>query len=246
MDSRVPGTTSPEGRSWSPGYFIGPTTIKTTSTIDVTQCNMYPMSEIWERTAKVVACLPEWSKDALDNIKRLANDGTPIKIQSPVGEGQPLYVAIETATKAWNDALESAGENRIFDETPAPSCTIQQGGHCVKMLVQSPPEDPTLCGQANGPVDANGIFTAFPTIWIKPQYSTDPDYLAFLIGHELSHLLGVKNALGCTSPNSIRNDVDVCNSLVTTEGNLPTVPQPSDVLPVVDTVYGPGSREVCG
>lgn len=113
--------------------------------------------------------------------------------------------------------------------------------------MQTPPINPAACGEAHGGGPGpGGVFSSHATTYIKPGYSTDADYLEFLIGHELGSLLGLMNTENCTSPNSIMNPGQGCNTLVTPTGNLPTTPQPSDALPVDDTVYGPGSQNVCG
>jgi len=247
VDSRSAGTTDPPpgGRPFTP-FYVGRYAILEKSQIDPTQCSMAPTFVEWSIALKSVECLPTFRLNPNGTINRVPNDGTPVRIVTPFSDPtHPIRIAIEAAAKAWNAVLVSWGENPIFDETAqTTSCTGNQGGRCATVRIQLPPSNPLLCGETirdNGGDD--GIIDFNANIYIPPGYSTNATYLRFLLSHELGHLIGLADAVGCGAT-SVMSRVAACNSL----GNPPTVaaaPQPSDGFPVADTVYGPGSRHIC-
>jgi hypothetical protein len=244
VDSRVPGTTDPPGRGFTP-YYIGRYALTQKSFIDPTACNMTPQNVEWSMALKSVACLPDFRINENGTINRVPNDGTPVRFVTPFADpSNPITAAIGAAAQTWNMVLQTWDENPIFNEEPSTvPCVGDEGGHCVRVLIENPVEDQGACAQTfRYPGGDDGVIDYAPIIRIRPGYSTDPTYLLHLLSHELGHLLALRN-VPC-GVNSVMSVIPACNTL----GNpaIPSSPQPSDGLPVADTVYGPGSTASCG
>jgi hypothetical protein len=251
VDTRIPGTTSPQGKSPWNFRTQGTSLIRLRSQIANTVCNMSPTTLVWEQHVNVVGCVPDWQLNGEGNIVRLPQGVPPtlVKIvRANSDPNHPLNVALRAAAAAWNTALKSRGLAPIFDETLQDASCVPsvQGGYCINVnIVAQVPTNPLACAASlPGGSGPDGIVANPSTIWYRSANPTDANWLKRLFAHELGHLLGLLDGNSCPLNESIMNTAGQFCS-VEEQKALPTIPQLSDSLPVANTVYGPGSKSTC-
>jgi hypothetical protein len=235
MDSRSPGTTTPEGLSWTP-FYLGVSTLRFTSTIHMTACNLTPGSVVFNRSVNVVQCAPRFDPV----LERLPLDGQPIKI---VGASDPaLNTAAQTASQEWEAALGNYGLQVDFSVVPGGCQPLDD--HCIQVVVQNPP-NPIACSATAAHLGPDGVIDERTTLYVRPAYAGGGWSQAFLnhvFAHEIGHLLGLENLTqGDCSNQSIMKEAVTCNNMT----GLTQVPTAGDAKAVANTTYGTGSRQSC-
>ena len=242
MDSQVPGTTIPEGRNWTP-FFVAYSTITQWSSIAVTTCNLTPNTIGVQRSLAVVNCLPLWNVQSNGEIQRF-----PLPLTDP----QPLQIAcppaveadVQAAANGWRNRLAAAGLNINYQWLPGSTCT---GPRCIIIEPGLHPTNPLTCAWNIGGYGPGEEYTVPSRIRLR-QY----EYAGWnsaprmaMLSHELGHLFGLEELNDpCAQSASVMHPDPTPDC--PTVGNLPPLPTDTDALPVANTVYGSGSRLVCG
>jgi hypothetical protein len=158
----------------------------------------------------------------------------------PALQGTGLDTAVQNAIASLNTALNNYGVLVNYARTT----TECAGGHCVKMEVATP-GDPNACAEIVTPYtsDSGGQPTSAMTLRIRPDWNSSPawdnTFLDRTYAHELSHALGLKEN-ECGSSDSIMGIFSSCGQSMST-----TTATATDAIPVAQTVYGGGTRNVC-
>jgi hypothetical protein len=176
------------------------------------------------KTYNVVKCMPWfWNDNAhLD----------PAEIYIFLPSNSPYSAGLDAAIADWNSKLAGAGVHLNRRTT---SCSA--GPHCVNVLID---DSIPKCGWADsGGINASGV-AQNPWIKINSLYNFTVTGLQRTFAHEIGHLLGLNNNLSCNKDDSTMVDSFHCDQ--TEVANVQT----SDWLPVTKSVYGGGTKSVCG
>jgi hypothetical protein len=237
-DTRASGTTTPDSATWT--FTVqGVRTLRYKNQVaTASACNEGLVSVETDRRFIVTKCIPQFQRDANGNLIHLKpNPNAPYTtlVYIPPTMNTRMRAGIENAIAAWNDALAGSGLPR-FQATDV----LCGGAYCVKTQQDNiPTNDDCARGVYAADPTTGEVFSAtitFPSVsgtWGIP-------FNTRLAEHELAHLLGLKeNTTNCPTTDSLMRPV-ACNG-----GSFPTTPQPSDYLPVVQSVYGQTPTLTC-
>ncbi len=241
MDSQVPGTTVPEGRNWTP-FYVGNSTITQWSSIYTTACNLTPNSVVVQRPLVVVNCLPRWNlqNDEIDRFPLPLNDQTPLRIGYPAA----IEADVQAAANGWRDRLAAAGLNITLQFLPDGACT---GAQCILIEPGLHPTNPLTCSWNIAGYGPGAEYTVPSRIRLRQYEYADWNSAPrrTMLSHELGHLFGLEE-LNDTCAQSASDMHPDPTPEWNTVGTMPPLATDTDALPVANTVYGGGSRNVCG
>jgi len=238
IDSRISGTTSgPDSIAaiYSGEYIVDFTTVGMS-----TECHITPTDSNTTRKVIIgVECLPDWIKDGSGQplLPKFPIDANPIKLvySAPLGD------IVAAAKGGWEDVLSRWGLSGLnFQLVPNGSCSLSDD-HCIMIGDGLLSCDAGACGCSVYGGITNGVYDKRSIISIKPNMS-DVNHKVWVVGHELGHLLGLKDAPGCTGQTSVMKTSACDTAPGTGEGRATD----NDGLPVVKTVYGNGPTKTCG
>jgi hypothetical protein len=239
-DSRVPGQTSPPGRTWSTYGTLGEATLRFTEIIYTTACNILPNEKVIEKTAYVLQCEPRLLNDN-GNVPHLAPPPPPDKVEVYLDPATMSTAAtpLDEAILDWKNLLGGTGV--VFERT---GTDCGSGPHCIRVAVGPI----SSCGFASwDPPDPNtGLWTGGLLVELHSSWSTfSPASLRRTFVHELGHFLGLDNytsATGCGVDDAIMRDDFVCGPTASPGVAITG----GDALPVVKSTYGGGTKTTCG
>ena len=234
MDSRIPNTTSPFGRTWIPNV-EGETTLRFTEYMTQTSCNFTPPDFTVEFPVVVVACSPKFKLVPSGDIQRLDPGQTFVWIDPNLHPN--IRTAIQTSLTQgdWNNVQPHVQ----FVESPA----LCSGGHCLKFRPETA-NDEVPTGQCAAslisPASGSGSIVVTNTYFPSAASGWNASVLRHWVNHEIAHHLGLDEAAGCGASKSILAPTS-CNAV----SGFPITPPLTDSIPVNRTVYGGASRATC-
>ena len=198
-----------------------------------TSCNIQPTdSATVTRTATVLKCQP-----VFDN-GHVGPPASPnkVKVYLPTPDMDSAYSALEFATNTLNGVLPTDVQFEIVRSScgTGPAC-IQVGTAANVTGCGSSSFNIGLLGVASGNIVLN-----LATDWNTPNVWTTSGLKRTLL-HELTHFLGLTDAPACMAYEPAMYKQFDCRS-----GLASTSLQPSDYLPILKSIYGPGAKTTCG
>jgi hypothetical protein len=200
--------------------------------MNATPCN-FSSQKIEEIPVVVVACSPKF-KLASGNILRI--DPGPTTIWIDPNLDQDIRNAIQAALNDWplvqpyvqfSQGPQQCGGGHCINFRPETSANEVPDGTCAGGQLDPVP------GGGSGFLSANVFFPAAAGGW-------NANVLRHWVNHELGHVLGLDEYLGCASNKSLMAPV-ACNAV----SGFPTTPPLTDSLPVNRTVYGGAPSASC-
>jgi hypothetical protein len=229
MDSRVSGTTVPQGGSWSPGTALGVSTITWRENIATTVCDIQPSFKLFEMSINVVRCQPRFKRNSEANIMHLSPGITYVYI-NPNALGSRVTEALRAAINDWN----AIGLPVTFQETSV-QCG---GGRCINTSIGSVPGN--ACADTTLLVATDGSITSSSMVFPSAAQVWNPDFLRRTANHEFAHHLGLDEQISCSTSYSLMSPVS-CNA----SSGFPLTPPVTDSLPPDKTTYGGGPATSC-
>jgi hypothetical protein len=233
-DTFVPTGTGQQGWSWKPtteGKFTYTSTIRTNATV----CGLTPTESAGTPfVANVVKCRPYYQTDPTDPTETIRLPQGPILIHVPGGQSD-LVSAANAVAADYTSGLAGTGITVTRTDTPC------SGGNCVNVITG---DTGPACARWLGEWNSQGVITESTVI-----YPTNHGYASSTVrrymAHELGHLLGLDDSeqADCFASSSIMSSGDPCGTEYTGDA---LSPQPSDFLPIANSVYGTLPRTVCG
>jgi hypothetical protein len=216
-----------------------------------TSCNTPTVSSVVTRNFNVVACEPKWSLTGNPLVQEHLQ-ATTITLYIPPG---PLYdtlvgpnanLAAASAVAAWNQALAGTGVTLQISDQDCGS-----GPACIP--VSSTTSDLGGCAQYSGLPDVTTGEIRSSTLQLQAAYwpNASQARLTRTIAHELAHALGLDHNK-CALTNSLMSvpnvplDFPSVYAACTDATGMTTVPNLTDILPLVQSTYGNHNRTVCG
>jgi hypothetical protein len=189
-----------------------------------------------------VRCTPEWLQDQNGVTQHLINSqNSNVIVTVPPNMPQRMRDGIKNAIDRWNTAMNGystlVGPRLQYLETSTP-CS---GNFCINTQIGNV-NLTTECADAVLLYDpSTGVITG-STITFPSQSATWPqNFNDRLAAHELGHHLGLQNNnTSCGTSHSVMRPVSCGQSFGYSNG-----PTTSDVWPVMESVYGTGTKSVC-
>lgn len=238
------GTTSP-GWSWKPTS-SGTSTFTSIIKTNATPCNLQPTESLGAPLIiNVLTCRPEWFSHL--GVFFRAPSG-PIRIVLPIGF-EILYDAALLAAASWEAALGRTITIEHQIDPHAPPCPPDDG-LCLTFADDygSRPGETDCAALDTNTYAPNGEWLGPLVIRLKPSWAMYPvDSQTWLIAHELGHYFGLDNRIhqSCSSGDTVMN---YCELPLTDPRPVGTSlgPTQSDAEALLNSTYGPQSKQVCG
>jgi hypothetical protein len=235
MDSRISGTTIPDGRNWTP-WTEGAVTLAFRNIIYTTSCNILPSDVSSEVPLKAVRCIPQFQRLTSGSLVHLTPSTIEVYIP-PTGMLAKTRAGIQWAIDEWNGALAAYPGTPQFHEASQP-CT--PGPLCVTTKEDNIPVT-SDCAQGALSATPDGTIVSATITFPSAAAPWSPEFLKRLAAHELGHALGLKeNDSSCPTAESLMRPVSC-----TATAGFPTQPTVSDHLAVGSSVYGGETTDTC-
>jgi hypothetical protein len=209
LDSRIPGTTSPEGRNLL--YTIeGHWVVDFYSTQIPTDCNFEMLSPTGHVTVNALTCKPAWFTDPNNTTNYHAPPGK-VTIAVP-SDFMNAFSAAQAAADLWHTAL-----GREIEVLPNSVCSGSDA-MCVSFKNNhgTLPDDAEGCASlGTASYNPAGEWIGSTNVRFIPDWSNaNPGRLQRLIAHELGHYFGLGNRLhaSCPDPETVMGSTPDCYS----------------------------------